>query len=60
LSGNNVTVGSLVLTNFSADASPSILDTGNTTIGLNGGITSWNDSGSVIPVVKGSLTSTAR
>jgi len=55
LSGNDATVGQLVLTNFSWDATASTLDTGSITVGLNGGITSWNDNVSVIPVIKGKL-----
>jgi autotransporter-associated beta strand protein len=55
LSGNNVTAGTLVLNNFSADALPSILDTGGTTLGLNGGITSSVDNDTVHPTIKGTL-----
>jgi len=55
LIGNSVTVGNLILTNFSADAKASVLDTGSTTVGLNGAITSWNDNESVIPAIKGKI-----
>jgi autotransporter-associated beta strand protein len=55
LSGNNVTAGTLVLNNYSADALPSILDTGGTTLTLNGGVTSSVDNDTVHPTVKGTL-----
>jgi fibronectin-binding autotransporter adhesin len=55
LTGQNATVGELVLTNFSGNTIASALDTGTTTVSLNGGITTWNDSASVIPLVKGKL-----
>ena len=55
LSGNNVTVGSLVFSNYSADAAASILDTGSTTVGLNGGITAFVDNDHVHPMIKGTI-----
>jgi autotransporter-associated beta strand protein len=55
LSGNSVTVGSLVLTNYSADALASTLDTGSTTVGLNDGITTWTANDTVHPTIKGHL-----
>jgi len=56
-SGNNVTVGNLQLANSNnaAETNASILDTGSITVGLNGGIISSNDNGSVIPVIRGNL-----
>ena len=55
LTGNNMTAGYLVLTNLSGDTIPSVIDTGSTTLSLNGGIIAWNDSQSVIPAVEGKL-----
>ena len=55
LFGNDATIGTLVLTNVSADALPSTLDTGSTTWTIQNGITSYVDNSSVIPTVKGKL-----
>jgi autotransporter-associated beta strand protein len=55
LLGNNATVGSLVLSNYSADAAPSILDTGSTLVGLTGGIIASVDNDHVNPIIKGRL-----
>jgi autotransporter-associated beta strand protein len=55
LSGNDVGAGSLVLSNYSADAAACVLDTGSTLLGLNNGITSWVDNDHVNPVIKGRL-----
>jgi len=55
LSGNNVTVGSLVLTNYDNDAHASVLDLGSIEVGLNYGLTGWNDNVSVTPVIKGKI-----
>lgn len=53
LVGNNMTVGTLVFSNYSADAQPSILDTVDSTIGLNDGVVSWNENAAVTPIMKG-------
>src|ERR1017187_9753787 len=55
LSGNDVTVGSLVLTNKHSDALPSTLDTGSTTVSLNVGINSSVNSDTVHPIIKGKI-----
>jgi autotransporter-associated beta strand protein len=55
LFGNDATIGSLVLTNFHADALAATLDTGGTTVTLQTGITSWVDSDTVVPTVKGKV-----
>ena len=55
LFGNDATIGTLILTNVSADALPSTLDTGSTTWTIQNGITSYVDNSSVIPTVKGKL-----
>jgi fibronectin-binding autotransporter adhesin len=55
LKGSDQTIGSLVLSNFSADASASTLDTGSTTLAINGGITSSANNQNVNPIIKGHL-----
>lgn len=55
LTGQNAAVDYLILTNYSGDTVASALDTGSTTVSLNGGITARNDSASTIPFVKGKL-----
>jgi len=55
LSGNNVGVGSLVLSNYHADAKASTLDTGSTLVGINNGITAFVDNDHVHPTIKGRL-----
>jgi fibronectin-binding autotransporter adhesin len=55
--GYSDTIGSLVLSNYSGDTLACTVDaTGAGLLGLNGSITSWNDSGSIVPVIKGRLT----
>ena len=57
LNGNSATIGSLVLSNYVSDTSPCVVDaSGSALLGLNGGITSWNDSGNVVPTIKGRVT----
>jgi uncharacterized repeat protein (TIGR02543 family) len=55
LEGYYQTIGSLVLSNVSADADASIVDTGSGLLGVWGGITSRVDNASVIPTIKGRL-----
>jgi fibronectin-binding autotransporter adhesin len=55
LSGNNASIGSLVLSNSSADAVGSTLDTGSVLLGLNGGIIASVDNDHVHPTIKGRL-----
>ena len=55
LSGNNVTVGSIIMTNYSADALPSILDTGGILVGLNDGLRTDSENTSVHPIIKGKI-----
>ena len=55
LSGNNVTVGSILLINVSADALPSTLDTGSILVGLNGGIIASENNTAVHPIIKGKI-----
>ena len=55
LSGNNVTVGTLVLTNNPSETLAATLDTGSTTLGLNVGITVGANSDQVNPIIKGTI-----
>jgi autotransporter-associated beta strand protein len=55
LSGNNNTVGGLIFTNYSSDALAATLDTGSTTLGLNGGIQSAANNLSQHPTIKGKI-----
>jgi len=54
LNGRTDGIGSLVMSNSPADTVASSVDTGaGGLLGLNGGVTSWNDSGNVTPILKG-------
>jgi autotransporter-associated beta strand protein len=55
LNGFNETIGTLAITNVSADASPSVLDTGTGLLGLNGGIIASVDNTAIHPTIKGHL-----
>jgi len=56
LNGHSETIGSLALTNVSADADPTLVDATGTTLTLRGGITTsvFNPDGN-IPTIKGRL-----
>ena len=53
LSGVSSKVGALTLTNSAGDTVPSTIDTGTTFLTVEGGVFSWNSSGTVIPTLKG-------
>ncbi len=56
LLGHVDTIYSLVLSNFTGDAAVCNVDSGSTGIlGINGSIASYNDSGSLIPIIQGRL-----
>ena len=55
LTGNNLTIGNLNLTDVSADSRGATLDTGSTTLGLNGGIVASSDNSAIHPIIKGKI-----
>lgn len=54
LTGSSITVQDIVLSNYFGDEYASVIDTGGTTVGVNGSIIGWNDS-SFIPAIRGNL-----
>jgi hypothetical protein len=55
LDGHTETIGSLCLTNHSGDTQPTLVDTGGSTLSVQGDITAVNDSLLVVPTIRGKL-----
>ena len=55
LEGHTETIGSLFLTNSIGDVAPSLVDTGDATLSVQGDIAAVNDAPGVIPTIRGML-----
>jgi len=55
LEGHTETIGSLYLTNSIGDVAPSLVDTGDATLSVQGDIAAVNDAPGVIPTIRGML-----
>ena len=55
LEGHTETIGSLCLTNLTGDTQPALVDTGGSTLSVQGDIVAVNDSLLVVPTIKGKL-----
>jgi hypothetical protein len=55
LEGHTETIGSLCLTNASGDTKPSLVDTGGSTLLVQGDITAVNDASGIVPTIRGKL-----
>lgn len=55
LEGHTETIGSLCLTNNSGDTEPSLVDTGGSTLSVQGDIVAVNDAAGVVPTIRGLL-----
>jgi autotransporter-associated beta strand protein len=55
LSGNNMTVGSILMMNSSGETNSTTLDTGTVLVGINSGVTAVCNENNVTPTIKGRL-----
>jgi autotransporter-associated beta strand protein len=56
MNGYTTTIANLAMTNFPGDAVACTVDTGGGVLGINGGITVWDDGLTVGPAIKGILS----